>query len=272
MSGILKSARIAGVFLFAGSASAAFAQLGTGWTEYQTKWYYDVPPNASAYGDRYTYQNGVFHLWVKGTDQSTFPGRDSGPRSVVRVQNEYASGDHQFEADVMVVAGSEKVGTWQLFQSPTPWMIRVYGGKYLQFGNGSAIASVTFGKYQHFNAIHSPATKKLELYLDGQRILGTTLNSDDGIRFYNKFGVYGRAGMGDMNEIYYKNVKYFSKGGTGLVTLEPRRNGVRSLSPGASPAWELFDPMGRKAELGSGLPRLVRREDGAFLLIRPPIF
>lgn len=248
MAGIRKSARIAGLVLATGFSTQAFAQLGSGWSEYQPKWNFDVPPNASGYGNRYTYQNGVFHLWVKDTDQSTFPGRDSGPRSEVRVQNEYASGDHQFEADVMVMAGSEKVGTWQLFQSPTPWMIRVYGGKYLQYGNGSTIASVPFGKYQHFNAIHSPATKKLELYLDGQRILSTTLNSDGAIRFYNKFGVYGRPGMGALNEIYYKNVKFFSKGGTAIITLDPPRNGVRSLSPGETSAWKVFDLRGRMAE------------------------
>jgi hypothetical protein len=186
--------------------------IGTGWTEYFPQWIYHVPPNADGYGERYTYQDGVFHLWVLDTDQSTFPGNDSGPRSEVRVQNDYTSGSRQFQADVRVVSGAEKVGIWQLFFRPYPWMVRVYDGEFRQYGNGSTFATVPFDTTHRFNAIHSTATRTLEIYLDGVQVLRTTLGASDGsVPFYNKFGVYGRDGMGASNEIYYSNVHYFSR-------------------------------------------------------------
>lgn len=184
--------------------------IGSGWTEYFPEWTYHVPPNAEAYGERYTYEDGVFHLWVEDTDLSTFPGNDSGPRSEVRVKNEYSSGERQFQADFLVVDGAERVGIWQLFKIPYPWMIRIYDGTYKQYGNGSTIGEVPFGVWQRFHAVHSTSTQILKLYIDDVLILEENIGGSE-IDFYNKFGVYGREGMGEKNEIYFKNVHYFRK-------------------------------------------------------------
>lgn len=184
--------------------------IGDGWTEYFPEWTYHVPPNAEDYGERYTYEDGVFHLWVEDTDLSTFPGNDSGPRSEVRVKNEYSTGERQFQADFMVVAGAERVGIWQLFKIPYPWMIRIYDGKYKQYGNGSTIGDVPFGVWQRFHAVHSTSAQTLKLYIDGVLVLDENIGGSE-VDFYNKFGVYGREGMGELNEIYFKNVHYFEK-------------------------------------------------------------
>ena len=190
-----------------------YAQIGSGWTEYFPTVDYHVPPNANGYGERYTYEDGVFHFWVRNTDLSSFPGQDSGPRSEARVRNDYWSGSNQFEADMMVVSGTDQVGIWQVFQRPYPWQIRVYGDKFHQFGNGSSFATVPFGTYQRLNIIHYSETRKLEIYLDGQQVLNTTISPSNGtVPWYNKFGVYGRDGMGALNETYFKNVRYFQGG------------------------------------------------------------
>lgn len=202
-----------------GTASGGMANdgpvpIGDGWVEYFPEWSYHVPPNADAYGERYTYDEeaGVFHLWVRVDDLSSFPGNDSGPRSEVRVRNDYPSGNRQFQADVMVMTGAERVGIWQVFQRPYPWMIRVYDGEFKEWGTGSTFATVPFGVYQRFHTIHHSATRKLQIYLDGELVLDTTISESDGsVDFYNKFGVYGREGMGELNEIYFKNVHYFQK-------------------------------------------------------------
>lgn len=180
--------------------------------EYFPDFTYHVPPNAEEYGERYSYEDGVFHLWVEDTDLSTFPGNDSGPRSEVRVKNEYVSGSRQFQADVMIVAGAEKVGVWQLFQRPYPWMIRIYDGEFRQFGNGATFGDLQFGVWFRFHTIHHVASRNLKVYIDGQLVLDATISESDGtVDFYNKFGVYGREGMGQLNEIYFKNVHYFKK-------------------------------------------------------------
>jgi hypothetical protein len=187
--------------------------IGDGWTEYFPEWTYHVPPNADEYGQRYTYEDGVFHLWVEDTDLSTFPGNDSGPRSEVRVKNEYVSGSRQFQADVLIVAGAEKVGVWQLFQRPYPWMIRIYDGGFRQYGNGSSFGDLKMGVWFRFHTVHHAASRNLKIYVDGSLVLDTTISESDGsVDFYNKFGVYGREGMGELNEIYFKNVHYYLKG------------------------------------------------------------
>jgi hypothetical protein len=173
-----------------------------------------VPPNAEEYGERYTYdeERGELHLWVLDTDLSTFPGQDSGPRSEVRVRNEHDAGSTQFQADVKVAPGADRVGIWQVFQRPYPWMVRVYGDEFFQYGDGSSFAEVPFSTYQRWHVIHHAATRQLLLYIDGEVALDTTISESDGsVDWYNKFGVYGREGMGAKNEIWFRNVHYFRK-------------------------------------------------------------
>jgi hypothetical protein len=194
------------------------AQIGTNWTEYFPEWTYHVPPNADAYGERYTYEGGVFHLWVLDTDLSSFPGQDSGPRSEVRTKNEYTTGSTQFVAEFKVGAGADKVGIWQVFQRPYPWMVRVYGERLYQYGNGSSFAD-TPRDWVQLNIIHHSATRELLIYLDNQLVLNTTISASDGsVDWYNKFGVYGRDGMGAINEIWFRNVQYFHSDNPGEPT------------------------------------------------------
>lgn len=208
------------IALVLGAGSPAMAIIGTGWTEYFPKWKMDVPPNASKYGERYTYENGVFHMWVKDTDSSTYPGRDSGPRSEVRVINEYSTGETQFQASMKLVQGSDKVGIWQVFQRPAPWMVRVYGNRFYQYGNGSSFADIPWGEWILVNIIHQTQTRNLQIYFDGNLVLNTTISVSDGtVDWYNKFGVYGREGMGAMNEIFFKDVRFFKKS---AISVAPR--------------------------------------------------
>jgi len=184
------------------------AQLGSNWTEYFPDFDYHVPPNADGYGERYTYEDGVFHLWVKDTDLSTFPGQDSGPRSEVRVRNEYTEGYTQFQADFKVGSGADKVGIWQVFQSPYPWMIRVYTNGF--FVNGSSFSSVDWDQWHQLNIIHNTNNNKVQVFFDGTLVLDTyTAQSNGSVDWYNKFGVYGREGMGELNEIWYRDVRFF---------------------------------------------------------------
>jgi len=204
------------------SSSFTWAQLGSNWTEYFPEFDYHVPPNADGYGERYTYEDGVFHLWVKDTDLSTFPGQDSGPRSEVRVRNEYTEGYTQFQAEFKVGAGADKVGIWQVFLRPYPWMIRIYGNRFYQYGNGSSFADVDWDQWHQLNIIHNTNNNKIQIYFDGTLVLDTyTAQSDGTVDWYNKFGVYGREGMGELNEIWYRDVRYFHSDNPGAPGEEP---------------------------------------------------
>ena len=91
-------------------------------------------------------------------------------------------------------------------------MIRVYDGEFRQYGDGSTFADAAFDQYRRMHTIHDSAARNLKIYLDEELVLDTTLSESDGtVDWYNKFGVYGRDGMGTVNEIYFKNVHFFQK-------------------------------------------------------------
>jgi hypothetical protein len=186
------------------------AQIGTGWTEYSPALTYDTPPNREM---RHTFADGVHHFWVLKSDPSTFPGRDSGPRSEARVQNEYSSGDRQLQADIKVETGSTYVSLVQIFGSGEPhrataFMLWALGDGF-SFYNGPTFFHGIYDVYHRVNIIHTSATGKIDVYVDGAK-LGSFVDRGPAAH-YNKFGVYGRPQMGVYNGVFFKDVRFFKK-------------------------------------------------------------
>jgi len=75
----------------------------------------DQPPGQI----RHSLNGGEHHFWVSSTDASTFPGHDSGPRSELRFNNNYSSGQAQFEADIKVISGTFNPCVMQIFGAAT---------------------------------------------------------------------------------------------------------------------------------------------------------
>src|SRR5262245_16500976 len=103
---------LATAVLVFGTALTAHAQIGSGWTQHFPSKNHDV---ADGIGTRYTNSGGVEHLWLFSSDPSAFPGQDSGPRSELRVLNDYTSGSRQFQADFNVESGSTNCTIFQIF-------------------------------------------------------------------------------------------------------------------------------------------------------------
>src|SRR3954463_467523 len=83
--------------------SADAAVIGSGWKSVSADYSLNVPPGQTRHS---VDSDGVHHFWVYDTDPSTFPGRDSGPRSELRFHNNYTSGSSQFECDMLIGAGA----------------------------------------------------------------------------------------------------------------------------------------------------------------------
>src|SRR5687768_7516257 len=77
----------------------------SGWTQtsytdgIQTPW--DEPRS-----NRYSYSGGEHRFWIYPNDACQYEGCSTGPRSELRMNNNYTSGKHQFEGDVYIVSGS----------------------------------------------------------------------------------------------------------------------------------------------------------------------
>ena len=89
--------------------------IGSGWTEIFPSYHVDQPPGQI----RHSLNGGEHHFWVSSTDASTFPGHDSGPRSELRFNNNYSSGQSQFEADIKVISGTFNPCVMQIFGAAT---------------------------------------------------------------------------------------------------------------------------------------------------------
>lgn len=185
----------------------AIALLGLASPAYSFDYFVDYPrdKDGKSITSRAVISGGTYKLTVLKSDYSTYPGQDSGPRCEVRVRNNYTTGTHTFESNINIATGTGYVSIFQIF----PWNLRFNGGKLWTFGgvkSGNQVpdTTISFGKTFKLKTVHNTSTKNLDLYINGSKKWSETMGAGT---FYNKFGPYGRSGMGDKNTITYSSVK-----------------------------------------------------------------
>jgi hypothetical protein len=192
-----------------GLAAAGEAQVGSGWTRYTASYKMDVPPDT---GTRHTFSSGVHHFWINSSDPSTYPGRDSGPRSEMRVYNNYTSGQHQFQGEVNVESGSNKVNLFQVFGASsraTAAMVRAGNNGSFTWYSSPAFFAGIWGKYNRLNVIHNANTGVVQIYVNGA-LKHTNQDGGNGTHYF-KIGVYKQTGMSSRAGCYWRNMSYYRK-------------------------------------------------------------
>jgi len=90
----------------------------SGWT--QTSYTYSIQTSwDQPQSNRYSYSAGEHRFWIYPTDACQYEGCSTGPRSELRMNNNYTSGKHQFEGDVYIVSGSAGTDIMQVFGGAT---------------------------------------------------------------------------------------------------------------------------------------------------------
>ncbi len=190
--------------------SPSFAQVGTGWTAYAATLSNEVPPNT---GTRYTFSNGVHHFWIFRSDPSTYPGRDSGPRSEVRVSGNWTSGQRQFQGEVNVEAGSNNVSLFQVFgassRSTAFMMWATRNGSFSAYSGTVFFSGPIYGVYNRINVIHNATTNRITAYVNGTQRYSAA-DGGDGTHYF-KLGVYHQKNMSNRSGSYWRNLRYFRK-------------------------------------------------------------
>jgi hypothetical protein len=202
-----------GIAVLAGTAeadvsAAAAPPIGTGWKEVSaTDYKIDQPPGRS----RHTLANGEHHFWVLKSDPSTYPGRDSGPRSELRFYNDYKTGQAQFAADIKVAKGCSKASIMQIFgaQGRSTAFMTFAMNDSLNHYSGQKIYGPIYDKYLRVNVIHNTGTRKVEFYVNGKRY--GTFSDHGSANHYFKAGVYHQPGMSPRCDVYMKNITLFKK-------------------------------------------------------------
>jgi hypothetical protein len=202
--------------------SAAAAQVGTGWVQYEPPSVIhldgangiEVSPGTSTSvmnaGASFTNEGGI----------ETFALHDPiSNRAERRIQNTYLTGRRQFEGEVRVSPPTDDESVMQIFggnSGATTQMIRAYnvaGGTLRKVPGSVVLAENIHGVWIKVNVIHDVGANFVKTYINGKLIStgdGEALNAgNDG--WYHKYGCYGTLRTGSA-KVEWRNVKHFRDG------------------------------------------------------------
>ncbi len=187
-----------GVVLLSGVATVASAQIGSGWTQY----YPTKKTDLRGAGASYSNSGGIETLKMKPGDQ----------RAEVRINNNYTSGQRQFQGEVRVKASTNGTCVYQVFGGQThatALMIvahNVSGGDLRRY-DAETLATSVYGKWVRVNTIHDANANKVSVYINGS-LKGTFADRGDATH-YTKYGVYNGSASSPQSE--WRNVKFWRK-------------------------------------------------------------
>lgn len=179
-------------------ATLAHAQIGSGWSQY----YPSKTIQRVGGGAYYSNSNGVETFRIASGDE----------RCEARVNNNYTSGNRQFEGHVRVRSGSNSATVHQVFggsAAATAFMLRSYnpnGGELRRY-SGTTLMTGIYGVWIRVNTVHDANNNKVTCYLNSSN-KGTFADNGNNTH-YHKYGVYGGSSSNPQSEWRY--VKFFQK-------------------------------------------------------------
>lgn len=205
-----KSSRVArlAVLAFTGSvAVSAYAQIGSGWTQYSASVTIQKASDPSkAY---YTKSGGV----------ETFRITPGANRCEARVNNNYTSGQRQFQGEVRVSSPTNDQAVHQIFGndqaddgSGPAMMVRAFASdKSLRIGSSKVIATNIYGVWTRLNTVHVVASSggTIATYVNGS-LKNSGHRGGGTYNHYFKYGVYGTLNTSSAKS-EWRNVKFYRK-------------------------------------------------------------
>jgi hypothetical protein len=200
------------------AAQAAQAQIGSGWTQrtYTKKIHLDDDNGLQTFN--WTASKSVCSptcaSYSSSGDTETFRIiNNRSNRSEIRLQNEYRTGQRQFQGYVTINSPLNDESLFQIFGSTsgaTLCMMRGYsssGGSLRTVGGGGTLATGVYGKEQRINVIHSQQSF-VEFYVNGSR--KARFGESEDVSNYWKYGVYGTLRTGAVT-VKWRQVRLYSK-------------------------------------------------------------
>lgn len=187
----------------------------SGWTQSSYTYNIQTPWDLSQ-SSRYSYSGGEHRFWIYSGDECQYQGCSTGPRSELRMKNNYTSGRHQFEGDVYIVSGSAGTDIMQVFGGSThatALMLKIHsasGGTIKRYDNETLMTSA-YNKWIHVNVQHDADNGRLYVYINN--VLKGNYADRGNATHYFKCGVYNISGS--RSETRWKNVKYWKNGPVG---------------------------------------------------------
>jgi hypothetical protein len=188
-------------------ATTAYAQVGSGWTQYSAS--VTIQKASDPSKATYTNSGGI----------ETFIITPGANRCEARVNNNYTSGQRQFQGEVRVSSPTNDQAVHQVFGndqasdgSGPALMVRAFASdKSLRVGSSKVIATNIYGVWTRVNTVHvvSSSGGTIDTFVNGSR-------KDAGRRgggtanHYFKYGVYGTLNTPSAKS-EWRNVKFYRK-------------------------------------------------------------
>ena len=192
-----------------GSAAVAPAQVGSGWTQYSPS---STLQNDDPNGCSYTNSGGI----------ETF--RMFNPvcnRIERRVNNNYTTGQRQFQGEVRVSSPTNDEAVHQVFgrdnadDGSAPAMhIRAYsasGGQLTRSGwaGSKTLVSGVYGTWVRVNTVHNTVANTIDSYINGS-LKDAGYPGGGNVNHYTKYGAYGTLRTSSA-KVEWRNVRHFRK-------------------------------------------------------------
>jgi hypothetical protein len=164
--------------------------------------------------ERYTLDQATntHTMWVKSDDSSFQAGNGTDPRTELRWQQEWTSGQHILEADVWIHPSTDRTCITQVFSTnpPTTFMLTAWADRTLRYyfgsGNGPVIMRDAFDKWFNLKVLHDVSAKQVTVFINDVKAMSFR---DKGSHWHFKNGVYGcRSGR---CETRWRNLRYWVK-------------------------------------------------------------
>ena len=196
-------------------AMTASAQIGgANWSSmtpvrFNVQWPYTT--NESA---RYSFSNGVYHMWVYSNDAPFQAGSTTLPRTEHRFVPDYVDGDIQYQSRMMVPSDTSGTCIFQIHTGDalehtfgsTAMMLFWFatnGGSVYQH-SGTRLVTNLVNQWFQVNVDHNLNAHIITVWINGQEVWQ---NIDNGAGdFYFKNGVYGQNGESYEMENYITNI------------------------------------------------------------------
>jgi hypothetical protein len=180
-----------------------------GFTEYDDSFVVQRPRDLAA-SDRFSWDGGTYHFWVKSTDLPHNDGTTK-PRTEARY-SDMGSGEHIWTGDVMFESPS-KTCIFQIHnvKSPIAIYLRIEGDRMFNLSTGKTILTGQTGKWFNLKVALNIATREVKTYVNNcLKETSSAPNTASVNLWYFKHGVYTcDTGTCRSN---YKNIHLYQRG------------------------------------------------------------
>ncbi len=196
---------------------------GSNWTEQSVTFNVQHPYNLPE-SSRYTFSDGVYHMWVYKTDKPFEQGSSTLPRTEQRFTPDYTSGEIQYQAMIKADPSENSYSVFQIHTGDaqsdefgsTTFMLFWFssnGGSVHDY-SGKELAGNLGSDWFQLNVDHNLVTHTVTVWINGSQVWQ---QADNGATdFYMKDGVYEQNhSPSSRMDAYVKEIHFWTSPGTG---------------------------------------------------------